>query len=565
MISESCAYLGKTSNPIFEIHLVIKESAEYMHFQSELSKAQKSTNTSLSSTKKQGASKHSLQTRSSLASATLSEIFIGGVHLSVIKGDITKTSSDVIVNTTSSDINLGNSGQVSKILLQIAGSELQDLCKTAVQNEGKLTEGKVIATKALKPLNCASIFHIYFSSNDPKMYFETIKACLVKAEQLQYKSIALPAIGTGAQNYPTSDAAKGTMNAVQEFASINPQHVQEIQIVIFHQSVYDDFVQSLTLQEKDQPDSDATETDQSSDVSEPGEILLLTDSDDNCSASNSDSSQEDDHRSVEKEEDKGIQAFFRSGFSMISSFWSSNESKGIRGIDDTLQSGTTDTMITRGLKLNIFGLVQSQVEDAVKRLHEIMRENLDKDEIQMDSIKNLLENECAEIISACKELGVECFIETDIGRIQLTGNVHDISKIKDKVHGIIYEVINRNSAQHKEELRKQFEEDGCYKAVRWQCMKPNSSNDEYDDYDKTLNYAIEQAYQAYLKSGKKNNKFRYQNNPYNFTVDFKKNEEKDHKTKQSREIRRIDVVKDAVRAGESSDMIMTCGNSILIV
>ena len=65
---------------------------------------------------------------------------------------------DVLVNSTSSDMNLSN-GMVSKILLQKCGPELQQECSALTP----LAPGEVATTTAYK-LQCKSIYHINLRS-----------------------------------------------------------------------------------------------------------------------------------------------------------------------------------------------------------------------------------------------------------------------------------------------------------------------------------------------------------------------------------------------------------------
>jgi len=66
-------------------------------------------------------------------------------------------------------------------------------------------------------LKFKSVFHVVFTSQDAKAFFKLIHACLQRAEDLQYSSIAFPAIGTGIRGYPAPEAAKGMKEAIKSF------------------------------------------------------------------------------------------------------------------------------------------------------------------------------------------------------------------------------------------------------------------------------------------------------------------------------------------------------------
>ena len=264
----------------------------------------------------------------------------------------------------------------------------------------------MIHTKALKPLQCNSLFHVYFNSNDPVKYIETINACLVRAEQLQYKTIAFPAIGTGAQNYPNAEAARGFLAGIKQFSLTKPQRVKHVRIVIFNEAIYDEFLTAI------QPGAVGFSPHQA-DISE----------DDFYDISDTNALLEPDlSHELDDEESETV-----THTPSLSAPWSSSELASSTD-EDSLQE-TPQT----GLKLLICGFDGTQVSSAAERLTQLMRENFEKDEIEDEIIRLLKPAECRDIQRGCKTSGVECRIEVDIGRIQLKGNVNDITKIKRKV------------------------------------------------------------------------------------------------------------------------------------
>ena len=100
--------------------------------------------------------------------------------------------------------------------------------------------------------------------------------------------------------------------------------------------------------------------------------------------------------------------------------------------------------------------------------------------------------------------------------------------------------MSRKTEERDKELQHKFEVEKFYQSIRWQYMKLGST--KFEDYDKEVSYAIEQAFQQYIQD-KKKYIFYYKEIPYKFTIDFKKLEEKDHVTKQSRRVRRFTTKK----------------------
>ncbi len=540
MISESCAFLLKIKNPSFKVHLVVFDPEQHTVFKTELQNA--SSTPMKPKPTKISSSAASLAASYELTSSSAPDFTIQGIQISIVEGDITKESTDAVVNTTSPDIALKASGQVSAALLKLCGSKLQDLCTTAVQSEGNLTEGKVICTKALKPLNCTSLFHIYFNSNDPIKYVQTVKACLLKAEQLQYRSITLPAIGTGAHKYPISEAVKGTLAGVKEFALSNPQNVKLIRIVIYDHAIYDCFA-SATVKQLDTETSlkltvdhsnSSFTVDSNSELGSESDSHIESDSscsNDEWSDLNSDDGWSETIQNSEPEPAKA--GLLTQGLSMLSKLWSSDHDATKASADD---SAVTEKASPTGLRLCICGFNEREVQDATKRLNELMKINFNDAYINEDVIKSLNEEECETILRECRGLGVKCNIETDIGQIRLTGNVKDINRLRTKVHSIIISVMSRNKEEHGKAIERRCEIETFFKSIHWQYKKPGT--DKYEDYDKEISFAIEQAFHKF-QADRRRYKFSYEDGPCKFVINFRKLEEKNGKTGKTSNVKRF--------------------------
>uniref|UniRef100_A0A8C5BGJ7 Poly [ADP-ribose] polymerase n=1 Tax=Gadus morhua TaxID=8049 RepID=A0A8C5BGJ7_GADMO len=119
----------------------------------------------------------------------LHEITIGHVRVQVVLGDITKETTDVIVNSSNESFSL-KSG-VSKAILDAAGPTVENECKNL---GGQPNTGMILTTPG--NLMCKKILHLLGRSN-PQDIQDTMKAALVLVEQNQYTSISFPALGTG--------------------------------------------------------------------------------------------------------------------------------------------------------------------------------------------------------------------------------------------------------------------------------------------------------------------------------------------------------------------------------
>ena len=65
-----------------------------------------------------------------------------GLSIEVINGDMTKDTSDAIVNLISSDMNMNNAGELSKAILREGGQQIQQECNEL----GKQAVGSAVMT-----------------------------------------------------------------------------------------------------------------------------------------------------------------------------------------------------------------------------------------------------------------------------------------------------------------------------------------------------------------------------------------------------------------------------------
>ena len=167
---------------------------------------------------------------------------INNVTVNIVRGDITASSRDVIVNPTDSTISLTGQG-VARAILQKGGDELKQLCHVLTAN-GKVLDDStlVLETKATGALKSKSIFHISFEGRDSKKFNKIIAECLQKADRKGYTSITFPAIGTGVLGYPDEQAATGMLTAIHQ-SSKKLRCLKIIDIVLYQASIFQSFSQ----------------------------------------------------------------------------------------------------------------------------------------------------------------------------------------------------------------------------------------------------------------------------------------------------------------------------------
>ena len=146
--------------------------------------------------------------------------------------DITKVEADAIVNPANKGM-LGGGG-VDGTIRKVAGSGLQEECVKLRKEQipDGLETGKAIVTKAYN-LPAKIIIHTV----GPRYYSEDIDLlkncyvnCLKLAEENNCKSIAFPAISTGAYGCPIAKSAEIANHVLKDYKS---DIVKEIILVLF--------------------------------------------------------------------------------------------------------------------------------------------------------------------------------------------------------------------------------------------------------------------------------------------------------------------------------------------
>ncbi|KAF6385254.1 poly(ADP-ribose) polymerase family member 15 [Rhinolophus ferrumequinum] len=154
---------------------------------------------------------------------TTYQMKIGAITFQVALGDITKESTDVIVNSTARMFNL-KSG-VSKAILEGAGPAVEDECAvlaTQPHRDFIVTQGGY--------LKCKIIIHV-LGENDIR---KTVSSVLEECEQRKHTSVSLPAIGTGNAGKNPVKVADDIISATEDFTwKHSTPSLKKVKVVIF--------------------------------------------------------------------------------------------------------------------------------------------------------------------------------------------------------------------------------------------------------------------------------------------------------------------------------------------
>ncbi|MFF2961756.1 O-acetyl-ADP-ribose deacetylase [Streptomyces sp. NPDC057963] len=164
------------------------------------------------------------------------------VTVTLVRGDITRQTADVIVNAANSSL-LGGGG-VDGAIHRRGGPEILAACRELrASHYGKgLRTGQAVATTAGQ-LDARWVIHtvgpVYGASgSDPSLLASCYRESLRVADELGAKTVAFPAISAGAYGWPLEDAARIAVEAVRAARTA----VEEVRFVLFDDEAYEAFV-----------------------------------------------------------------------------------------------------------------------------------------------------------------------------------------------------------------------------------------------------------------------------------------------------------------------------------
>ncbi|KAK2493461.1 hypothetical protein MC885_011875 [Smutsia gigantea] len=145
---------------------------------------------------------------------------VPGVSLIVQQGDLTQFPVDVVVNAANEDLKL--SSGLAAALSQAAGPELQADCDQIVKRRGKILPGHATISKAGQ-LPYRHVIHAvgpqWKQDGAGKHVCQQKRAVdesLCLAEEHKYRSIAIPAISSGALGFPLALCVRTIVLAIKE-------------------------------------------------------------------------------------------------------------------------------------------------------------------------------------------------------------------------------------------------------------------------------------------------------------------------------------------------------------
>ena len=171
-----------------------------------------------------------------------------GKVITLVKGDITEISVDVIVNASNAD--LKHIGGVALAIADKGGQIIQEESNKYIRREGKLSDGDAVMMKDVGKLPCKCLIHAIGPKWDGGFSSEQAflkRACLESLKLARnYRTVSFPAISSGIFGFPINKCATCMIKAFVEYSRSDAlSSLHEITIVVRDQSAIDAFTTEM--------------------------------------------------------------------------------------------------------------------------------------------------------------------------------------------------------------------------------------------------------------------------------------------------------------------------------
>jgi O-acetyl-ADP-ribose deacetylase (regulator of RNase III) len=169
------------------------------------------------------------------------EVTVKSTNLYMIQGDITRQTTDAIVNAANSSL-IGGGG-VDGAIHRAGGPAILEECRRIVAQQGSLPTGKAVITtggnlKARHVIHTVGPIWRGGGANEAELLRSAYFECLSLAAENELASISFPSISTGAYGYPVDEAATIAVSTVVSFLGKHATSLKEIVFVLFDSQTY---------------------------------------------------------------------------------------------------------------------------------------------------------------------------------------------------------------------------------------------------------------------------------------------------------------------------------------
>jgi O-acetyl-ADP-ribose deacetylase (regulator of RNase III) len=177
------------------------------------------------------------------------ELKIGKTKIRIINGDITEQTTEAIVNAANSSLMGG--GGVDGAIHRKGGPRILEECKKIRKSQWPkgLPTGKAVITaggnlKAKHVIHTVGPIWRGGKFGEPELLEEAYRNSLKLAVSKGLRSIAFPAISTGAYGYPLESATKITLKSLETFLK-KEYNLEEVVLVLFSEKAYETYKETV--------------------------------------------------------------------------------------------------------------------------------------------------------------------------------------------------------------------------------------------------------------------------------------------------------------------------------
>jgi len=172
---------------------------------------------------------------------------VNQARFSVIQGDITRQSTEAIVNAANSGLMGG--GGVDGAIHRAGGPAILEECRQIVARQGRLPAGKAVITTAgnMKARHVIHTVGPVWQGGDrgePALLASAYRESLKLAAANNLSSVSFPSISTGAYGYPVDKAAAIAVKEVVSFL-VDVTPLKEVVFVLFDARTYETYAGAL--------------------------------------------------------------------------------------------------------------------------------------------------------------------------------------------------------------------------------------------------------------------------------------------------------------------------------
>lgn len=161
------------------------------------------------------------------------------VSFELIQEDIANVEADALVNAAGTTLKMG--GGVAGALKKKGGRKIEE----EAVGKGPIELGKAVVTTAGKLdakylIHAAAMPHYGDGKATEKSIQEAVRNTLRKADELECKTVAIPAIGCGIAGFPIEKGAKIILDEIKSF---DASHIEKVYVVLYTEKDFQVFNQ----------------------------------------------------------------------------------------------------------------------------------------------------------------------------------------------------------------------------------------------------------------------------------------------------------------------------------